>query len=54
MIVMMNTGGLAVTNCYVLADEASKQAVLFDAPNDTTAPLLDEVQRRGWTWSGSG
>ena len=47
MIVMMNTGGLAVTNCYVLADEASKQAVLFDAPNDTTAPLLDEVQRRG-------
>ena len=46
MIVLMNTGGIAVTNCYVLADEASKQAVLFDAPNATVAPLLDEVQRQ--------
>ena len=43
----MNTGGIAATNCYVLADEASKQAVLFDAPDGTVAPLLDEVQRRG-------
>src|SRR5687767_10962866 len=47
MIVLMNTGGIAVTNCYVLADEASKQAVLFDAPNATVAPLLDEIERRG-------
>ena len=43
----MNTGGIAVTNCYVLGDESSKQAVLFDAPNATVAPLLDEVERRG-------
>src|SRR5687768_5290465 len=47
MIVLMNTGGIAVTNCYVLADESSKQAVLFDAPNATVAPLLDEVERQG-------
>lgn len=47
MIVMMNTGGIAATNCYLIADEASKQAVLFDAPNDTVAPLLEEAKRRG-------
>lgn len=52
MQVLMNTGGLAATNCYVVADEAAKQAVLFDAPNDTTAELLDEVQRRGWDLVG--
>lgn len=43
----MNTGGIAATNCYLVADEATKQAVLFDAPNDTVAPLLDEAKRRG-------
>ena len=43
----MNTGGIAVTNCFLVADEASKQAVLFDAPNDTVGPVLDEVARRG-------
>lgn len=47
MIVMMNTGGIAATNCYLVADEATKQAVLFDAPNDTVAPLLEEAKRRG-------
>jgi hydroxyacylglutathione hydrolase len=45
--VFMNTGGLASTNCFVVADEEAKQAVLFDAPDHTTGPLLDEVQRRG-------
>src|SRR5688500_10500315 len=48
----MNTGGIAVTNCYVVADEAARQAVLFDAPNDTVAPLLDEVSRRGFDLIG--
>lgn len=43
----MNTGGIAATNCYLVADEASKQAVLFDAPNDTVAPLMEEAKRRG-------
>jgi glyoxylase-like metal-dependent hydrolase (beta-lactamase superfamily II) len=43
----MNTGGIASTNCYVLADESTKQAVLFDAPDSTVGPLLDEVERRG-------
>jgi hydroxyacylglutathione hydrolase len=48
MIVRMNTGGIAATNCYLVADEAAKQAVIFDAPNDTVAPLLDEAGRQGW------
>jgi hydroxyacylglutathione hydrolase len=52
MQILMNTGGLAATNCYVVADEQAGKAVLFDAPNDTTAPLLDEVQKRGWDLIG--
>jgi glyoxylase-like metal-dependent hydrolase (beta-lactamase superfamily II) len=46
--VLMNTGGIAMTNCFLVADEAAKVAVLFDAPDHTTAPLLDEARRRGW------
>ena len=52
VIIVMNTGGIAATNCFLVADEASKQAVLFDAPNDTVAPLLDEVARRGFELIG--
>ena len=48
MIVLMNTGGIATTNAFLVADEAAKQAVLFDAPNDTAGRLLDEAKRRGW------
>lgn len=48
MKIIMNNGGIAATNSYLIADEISKQAVLFDAPNDTTGPLLDEAQRQGW------
>ncbi len=48
----MNTGGIAATNCFVVADEVAKQAVLFDAPNDTVAPLLDDVARRGFDLIG--
>jgi hydroxyacylglutathione hydrolase len=52
MTVLMNTGGIAATNCYLIADEESKQAVLFDAPDNTVAPLLDQAQRRGWNIIG--
>ncbi len=48
----MNTGGIAATNCFLVADEVSKQAVLFDAPNDTVLPILDEVTRRGFDLIG--
>ena len=48
MIVMMNAGGIASTNCFLVADEETKQAVLFDAPDGTAGPLLDEAKRRGF------
>jgi len=48
MIVLMNTGGIASTNAFLVADEDAKQAVLFDAPDGTAGPLLDEAKRRGW------
>jgi glyoxylase-like metal-dependent hydrolase (beta-lactamase superfamily II) len=48
MIVLTNTGGVAMTNCFLIADETAKQAVLLDAPDHTTGPLLDEAAKRGW------
>lgn len=48
MVIRMHTGGIADTNCFLVADEDAKQAVLFDAPNDTVEPLLDEATRQGW------
>jgi glyoxylase-like metal-dependent hydrolase (beta-lactamase superfamily II) len=47
MRILMNTGGIASTNCYVVVDDESKHAILFDAPNDTTEVLLDEAESRG-------
>lgn len=41
-----------MTNCYVIADEQQKKAVLFDAPDHTVEPLLDEVAQRGWELIG--
>jgi glyoxylase-like metal-dependent hydrolase (beta-lactamase superfamily II) len=47
VIVIANAGGIAATNSYLVADEASGEAVIFDAPNDTVGPLLEEAKRRG-------
>ena len=48
MQMLMNTGGVAMTNCFLVADEAARQAVLFDAPDHTIGPLLAEAEKRGW------
>jgi hydroxyacylglutathione hydrolase len=48
MQILGATGGIASTNCFLIADEVSRQAVLFDAPDHTVGPLLDEAQKRGW------
>lgn len=48
MQVLSATGGLAFTNCYLVADEGAGQAVLFDAPDHTVGPLLDGAAERGW------
>src|SRR5688500_10486713 len=47
MMVFMNTGGIATTNAFLVADEEAKQAVLFDAPDHTAARLLGEAESRG-------
>ena len=52
MIILMNTGGVAMTNCYLIADEAARQTVLFDAPDHTATPLLEEAAKRGWDLLG--
>ena len=49
---MTNTGGIAGTNCILVADEAARQAVMFDAPDHTTEPLLAEAAKRGWDLIG--
>ena len=45
MIIRMTTGGIASTNAFLIADESAKQAVIFDAPNDTVEPLIAEAKR---------
>ena len=52
MQILMNTGGVASTNCFLIADEQAREAVLFDAPDHTVGPLLDEATRRGWNVIG--
>src|SRR5437867_3320590 len=48
MKILMNTGGIAATNCYLVADEEAKVAVVFDAPDHTVGPLLDSAKEKGW------
>ena len=45
MIILTNTGGVAMTNCFLIADETARQAVLFDAPDHTVEPLLKRPPR---------
>lgn len=52
MQILRASGGIADTNAWLIADEVARQAVLFDAPNDTTAPLLDQCQAKGWDLIG--
>ncbi len=46
MLILTNTGGVAMTNCFLIADETTKEAVLFDAPDHTTGPLLNQAAQR--------
>lgn len=52
MIVLSNAGGVAMTNSYLFADEATGHAVVFDAPDHTVEPLLREARQRGWEVKG--
>ncbi len=48
MKIISNTGGVFATSSYLVVDEPSKQAVVFDAPDHTTEPLLDLAIKNGW------
>ena len=48
MKIHVNTGGIAQTNAFLVADEVARQAVIIDAPNGTTGPLLDIAAREKW------
>lgn len=52
MKLLMNTGGVAMTNSFLIADETTRQAALFDAPDHTVGPLLDEAAKHGWNVVG--
>lgn len=48
MLILGNAGGIVMTNSFLIVDELSKEAVVFDAPDHTTGRLLQEAGRRGW------
>jgi len=48
MKIHMNTGGLAETNAYLVADEATKVAAIIDAPEATTASLISVAKQHGY------
>jgi glyoxylase-like metal-dependent hydrolase (beta-lactamase superfamily II) len=52
MKIIPATGGIAGTNCYLIADESTGQCVLFDAPDHTVAPLLEAIEQNGWDLIG--
>lgn len=48
MQILANNGGIAQTNSFLIADETAKEAVIFNAPDNTTEEMLDEALKRGW------
>lgn len=52
MKIVSNTGGIAGTNSFLIADETSKVAVIFDAPDHTVAPLIETAMAQGWNIIG--
>jgi glyoxylase-like metal-dependent hydrolase (beta-lactamase superfamily II) len=48
MKIHMNTGGIAETNAYLIADEATKAAAILDAPDGTTASLISVARHEGY------
>src|SRR3954465_13388204 len=52
MKILMNTGGIASTNGYLVADGGEEGGGIFDAPDHTISPLLDAAQKNGWEVTG--
>jgi len=52
MEVFSNTGGIAMTNAFLLVDDNTKEGVIFDAPDGTVGTLIDEAEKHGWKITG--
>lgn len=48
MKIHTNTGGLAATNAYLIADETTGDAAIIDAPQNTLLPLLNVARHHQW------
>jgi hydroxyacylglutathione hydrolase len=42
-------GGPIQTNAYLVADTETGDALVIDAPHETTSQILEEAAQRGWT-----
>jgi hydroxyacylglutathione hydrolase len=42
-------GGPLETNAYLVADSATGEALIIDAPQETAGQIVEEAARRGWT-----
>ena len=42
-------GGPLETNAYLVADAATGEALIIDAPQETAGQIVEEAARRGWT-----
>jgi len=52
MQIITARGGIASTNAFLIGDESTGKAVLFDAPDHTVAPLLEQARNRNWDLIG--
>jgi hydroxyacylglutathione hydrolase len=52
MQTLMARGGLFATNTFLIADESTGQAVVFDAPDHTVGVVLDRAKKAGWSVVG--
>src|SRR5215208_7669697 len=41
-------GGPIQTNAYLVADTATGDALVIDAPHETASQIVEEAARRGW------
>jgi glyoxylase-like metal-dependent hydrolase (beta-lactamase superfamily II) len=52
MEVLTHTGGVAMTNAFVVIDDDTGLCVLVDAPDHTAGPLVREATERGFEFEG--
>lgn len=48
MKILQKNGGVAATNSFLIVDEETRKAVIFDAPDSTVFPLLQRAKESEW------